>query len=66
MALNVGVFGNVGIRCGCSLKRPGQVVDKALDDTALRNAIRHSSPCAHECWHAPITEQERHCSRCTK
>jgi len=41
MALNVGVFGNVDTLRLLAEKTLDEVVDKALDDTALRNAIRH-------------------------
>lgn len=40
MALNVGVFGSVETLRALAEKALGEVVDKALDDTALRNAIR--------------------------
>jgi hypothetical protein len=41
MALNVGVFGNVDTLRLLAEKTLDEVVDKALDDTALRNAMRH-------------------------
>jgi uncharacterized lipoprotein YajG len=41
MALNVGVFGSVDTLRALAEKALNEVVDKALDDTALRNAMRH-------------------------
>jgi len=41
MALNVGVFGSVDTLRALAEKALSEVVDKALDDTAFRNAIRH-------------------------
>jgi len=40
MALNVGVFGSVETLRALAEKALSELVDKALDDTALRNAIR--------------------------
>ena len=40
LALNVGVFGSVDSLRALAEKALGEVVDKALDDTALRNAMR--------------------------
>lgn len=41
VALNVGVFGSVDRLRAVAEKALTEVVDKALDDTALRNAMRH-------------------------
>jgi len=40
MALNVGVFGSVDTLPALAEKALSEVVDKALDDTALRNPMR--------------------------
>ena len=41
LALNTGVFGSVDTLRALAEKALSEVVDKALDDTALRNSMRH-------------------------